>query len=98
MRSTTAWAWSILLPTFSAALLAACGERGGAGGEQRTNAAALELDSSNATGRIRAREQQTGDDQPPDTRSDERRRQDSVLRTPGGRHRKKLGSDSTYPP
>jgi hypothetical protein len=96
MRSTTAWAPSIVLLTFLAASLAACGESGGAR-EQRANAAALELDSSEA-GSIRAREQQTGDDQPPDTRSDERRRQDSVLRTPGDRHRKKLGSDSTYPP
>ncbi len=97
MRSTTAWAPSIVLLTFLAASLAACGESGGAG-EQRANAATLELDSSEAAGSIRARDQQAGEDQPPDTRSDDRRRQDSVLRTPGDRHRKKLGSDSTYPP
>ena len=97
MRSTTAWAPSLVLLTFSAALLAACGESSGAG-EHRANAAALELDSSEAAGSIRTREQQTGDDQAPDTRSDERRRQDSVLRTPGDRRRKKPGSDSTNPP
>jgi len=97
MRSTTAWAPSIVLLTLSAALLAACGESAGAG-EQRTNAAALELDSSEAVAPTGAREQQTEGDKSPDTRSDERRRQDSVLRTRGDRHRKKLGSDSTYPP
>jgi hypothetical protein len=96
MRSTTAWAPSVVLLTLSAALLTACGERGG-DGEQRADAAALELDSSEAAGPVRAREQRAGEHQP-DTRTDERRRQDSVLRTPGDRHRKKLGSDSTYPP
>lgn len=96
MRSTT-WAPSVMLLTLSAALLAACGERGGAG-ERRANAAALELDSTEVAGQVGEREQRAGEHQPPDTRTDERRRQDSVLRTPGDRQRRKLGSDSTYQP
>jgi hypothetical protein len=96
MRSTTAWALSVVLLILSAALLTACGERGGAG-EPRANAAALE-DSSEADGPVRAREQGAEPQPPPDTRSDERRRQDSVLRTPRDRQRRKLGSDSTNQP
>jgi hypothetical protein len=94
MRWTKGWAPLVAFLALSATLLAACSRSDGAG-EQRATAATRNLDSSGAAGPSGASERRAAEDQPPDSRTDERRRQDSVLRTPGQRQRKKLGSDST---
>ena len=90
MRSTPARAPFALILAVSATLLA-CGHGGGAG-QQRATAAAREVPSETGA-RSGAPERRASED-PFGSRSDERKRQDSVLRASGHRHRQKPASDS----
>ena len=83
MRRTTILA-------FSAGLLMACGS-GSGGGERRATAG---RDPSHAEASSGTAGQPGAEAVPFGPRSEERRRQDSVLRT-GSRHRQKVPSDTT---
>jgi len=75
------------------AMLAACGPGRGADGQGAT-ADAREPGRSEAGGQAAASEQGPPQRGLPVSQSDERRRQDSVLRAPADRQRRKPGSDS----
>jgi hypothetical protein len=78
---------------FSAGLLMACGPRGGGGGGERT-ATAGARDPGQAEARSGA-PGRAAETMPFGARSEERRRQDSVLRMSGSRQRQKVRPDST---
>lgn len=94
MTPTTGRARSALMLILWVALLAACGPGRSADGQGAT-ADAREPGRSEGGGQAAASEQDPPQRGLPVSRSDERRRQDSVLRAPGDRQRRKSGSDST---